>query len=297
MFVGAFPIVFELERGWGSGAAGLPFIGVGVGMVLACVANLWDNKRYVRNLVANGGSLPPEARLPMCCVGGCALPIGLFWRSPITSPHKPSNNLNRFAWTTLPSVHWIVPIIASAPFGFGMVLVFLSMMSYLVDAYLMYAASALASNAVLRYAPLNPFPFPSRLAAREVAQLTPSFARSIFGAVFPLFTSYLFSGLGTQWALSLIAFLSLALAPIPFIFYYYGARIRAHSTFAPGHKPAAAAAAAPASQPQLERQPTIQEKLEANEVAALDLAQTVNREEEIAKEQREGVYHEEEKEF
>ncbi|GAA5932784.1 hypothetical protein JCM1841_006402 [Sporobolomyces salmonicolor] len=254
LMFGAFPIVFELERGWGSGAAGLPFIGVGVGMVLACVANLWDNKRYVRNLVANGGSLPPEARLPMCCVGGCALPIGLFW----------------FAWTTLPSVHWIVPIIASAPFGFGMVLVFLSMMSYLVDAYLMYAASALASNAVLR---------------------------SIFGAVFPLFTSYLFSGLGTQWALSLIAFLSLALAPIPFIFYYYGARIRAHSTFAPGHKPAAAAAAAPASQPQLERQPTIQEKLEANEVAALDLAQTVNREEEIAKEQREGVYHEEEKEF
>ncbi|GAA5867304.1 hypothetical protein JCM1840_005020 [Sporobolomyces johnsonii] len=256
LMFGAFPIVFERERGWGAGAAGLPFIGVGVGMVLACIVNLWDNKRYVRNLVANGGSLPPEARLPMCCVAGCALPIGLFW----------------FAWTTMPSVHWIVPTIAAAPFGFGMVLVFLSMTSYLVDAYLMYAASALASNAVLR---------------------------SIFGAIFPLFTSYLFSGLGTQWALSFIAFLSLALAPIPFIFYYYGARIRANSTFAPGHKPAAAAAAAaaPASQPQLERQPTLQQQLEANEITDLDLAQAVSHKQEIVKEWREGTYHQQEKEF
>jgi hypothetical protein len=43
-------------------------------------------------------------------VGAVFLPIGLFG----------------FAWTCQKSVHWSACIILSAPFGFGMVLVFLS---------------------------------------------------------------------------------------------------------------------------------------------------------------------------
>lgn len=113
LFFGAYPIVYQQERGWSPGIGGLPFIAVGVGMLLAVAANIYDNKRYVRNLIANGGSLPPEARLPLCCVGGVVLPIGLFW----------------FAWTTLPQVHWIASVLAGVPFGFGMVAVFLAMMS------------------------------------------------------------------------------------------------------------------------------------------------------------------------
>jgi len=49
-----------------------------LGMVLAVVANAIDNKRYKRNLIAAGGTLPPEARLPLGCVGAVVLPIGLF---------------------------------------------------------------------------------------------------------------------------------------------------------------------------------------------------------------------------
>lgn len=48
-----------------------------------------------------------------------------------------------FAWTNYPSIHWIVSIIATAPFGFGMVLVFLSIMNYLIDAYVIYAGMSL----------------------------------------------------------------------------------------------------------------------------------------------------------
>jgi hypothetical protein len=48
------------------------------------------------------------------------LPVGLFW----------------FAWTTQPSVHWIVPIIASFPFGMAMVLVFLTMVSFPFPSFL-----------------------------------------------------------------------------------------------------------------------------------------------------------------
>ncbi|KAI5481709.1 hypothetical protein MNV49_002935 [Pseudohyphozyma bogoriensis] len=217
LLFGAFDIVWVEVRGWSPGLAGLPFIGVGVGMGLAIVINVFVNKKYGRDAAAAGGSLPPEARLPVCALGGAMLPIGLFW----------------FAWTCGPSVHWIVPCLAVIPFGCGMVLVFLAMMNYLVDTYLFFAASALAANSVLR---------------------------SIFGAVFPLFTTQMFDRLGYHWALTLVAFLSLMLVPIPVLFYIYGERIRANSAFAPGHK------AAPPPKTQAEKDLAV-------EVAEADLAQ------------------------
>lgn len=94
-----------------------------------------------------------------------------------------------FAWTAAPArIHWIAPIICSAPFGCGMVLVFLSCFNYLIDGYLLHAASVLAANSVLR---------------------------SLFGVGFPLFVSPMFKNLGVNWACTLIAFLALACAPLP----------------------------------------------------------------------------------
>jgi hypothetical protein len=106
---------------------------------------------------ARGEKVAPEARLVGCSVGACLLPIGLFW----------------FAWTSAPPTHWIVPIIASVPFGTGFLLIFTGMQLYLIDAYDLFAASALASNAVMR---------------------------AVFGAVFPLFTAKMYARLGLQWA-------------------------------------------------------------------------------------------------
>jgi multidrug resistance protein len=145
---GAFPIVYQQGRGWSPGIGGLAFLGVAVGMLIGVGYSIYDNKRYARIEEEHEGDAPPEARLPPAIIGAVALPIGLFW----------------FAWTNSPSVHWIVSIIGTAPFGFGMVLVFLGCMNYLIDAYTIYAASVLAANSVLR---------------------------SIFGAVFPLFTTYM----------------------------------------------------------------------------------------------------------
>lgn len=101
--------------------------------------------------------MAPEARLVGCAAGAVLLPIGLFW----------------FAWTSSPNVHWIVPIIASVPFGTGFLLIFTGIQLYLIDAYALFAASALASNAVLR---------------------------AVFGAVFPLFSNELYERLGLNWA-------------------------------------------------------------------------------------------------
>lgn len=117
MCFAAFPIVFQQGRGWSPGIGGLAFIGIAVGMMFAVVGTMFDNKRYMRAVVAGGGSAPPEARLPPTLVGSILLPVGLFW----------------FAWTNGKEIHWIVPIMGSAVFAAGLVLVFLSLMNYLVD--------------------------------------------------------------------------------------------------------------------------------------------------------------------
>lgn len=195
MMFGAFPIVFGEARGWKSGASGLPFLAVGLGMLGAiAISGFVVQPAYVRELNANGGRpLPPERRLPICCVGAVALPISLFW----------------FAWTVSPNIHWIVPCLAVIPFGVGQVLLFLPLFNYSIDVYLLYAASALAANAV---------------------------ARSILGAVLPLATRRMFHAMGNEWALTFLGFLSLLFAPVPFFFIKYGAQIRKRSRFAPGHR-------------------------------------------------------------
>jgi hypothetical protein len=146
MMFAAFPIVYQQNRGWSPGIGGLAFIGLAVGITIAVMYSLWDNKRYKNVEGKHNGQAPPEARLPPCMLGSILLPVGLFW----------------FAWTNYPSIHWSVSVIGTAPYGFGMVLVFLSIMNYLIDAYVIYAASVLAANSVLR---------------------------SLFGASFPLFTT------------------------------------------------------------------------------------------------------------
>ncbi|KAL2181621.1 major facilitator superfamily domain-containing protein [Thermothelomyces heterothallicus CBS 202.75] len=186
----AFPIVFQINRGWSPGIGGLAFIGVAVGMLFAVAYSMIDNRRYGRVAAASpGGMAPPEARLPPAIVGSVLLPVGLFW----------------FAWTNGPGVHWVVPIIASAFFAAGLVLVFLSLLSYMIDSYTVFAASVLAANSVLR---------------------------SLFGAAFPLFTPYMYDDLGIHWASTVPAFLALACMPFPFLFYRYGARIRRSCKYA-----------------------------------------------------------------
>ena len=193
MMFAAFPIVFQETRGWSEGIGGLAFLGVAVGMIIAVIYTIPDNKRYNRvadAAIAKGEiGAPPEARFPPTKIGAICLPLGLFW----------------FAWTNYPSIPWIVCIIATAPFGFGMVLVFLSIMNYLIDAYTIYAASVLAANAVLR---------------------------SLFGAAFPLFTTQMYDSLGIHWASSIPAFLALMCVPFPFLFDRYGPAIRKRCKFA-----------------------------------------------------------------
>ncbi|KAL6719033.1 hypothetical protein ACLMJK_003268 [Lecanora helva] len=185
----AFPVVFEEERHWSQGVSGLSYVGVMMGQILSMFFYVFLEVKYQKGLAANPGKAKPEGRLQPAMIGAVLLPIGLFW----------------FAWSTYPQIHWIVSILGGAVFGFGQVLLYISLTNYIVDAYTVYAASALAANAILR---------------------------GLFGAAFPLFTPYMYQNLGTQWASSVPAFLALACTPLPFLFYTFGNSIRARSKYA-----------------------------------------------------------------
>jgi MFS family permease len=150
----AYPIVYQQVRGWPQGVASLPFLAIALGIIFSLIyVAAVDQKRYAKIVEKNKGFAPPEARLPPAMLGAVALPVGLFW----------------FAWTNDPDTFWLISVSAGVLFGFGMVLLYMSLTNYLVDAYLGYAASALAASTVLR---------------------------SIAGAVFPLFTANLYDALG-----------------------------------------------------------------------------------------------------
>ncbi|KAI9001160.1 MFS general substrate transporter [Trametes punicea] len=109
------------------------------------------------------------------------------------------------AFTTYKHVHWIGPIIGSIPFGAGVYYIYTAVFTYLVTAYRPIAASAMASNSAMR---------------------------STFAAVFPLFAGAMYHRLGTVGATALLAGLTTLMAPLPFIFYRIGAKLRAKSRFA-----------------------------------------------------------------
>lgn len=108
------------------------------------------------------------------------------------------------AWSAYSHIHWIVPMLSGLVFGMGFLLIFIAILNYLTDAYHVFAASA---NGIA------------------------STSRSIFGALLPLAAKPMYTKLGVHWAGTLLAFVSLGMAIIPFAFIKYGDRIRAHSRF------------------------------------------------------------------
>jgi DHA1 family multidrug resistance protein-like MFS transporter len=110
LFFEAYPVSFQEERGWNDGVGALPFLSIFVGILLASGLVIVNTKtRYRRLHEKSGGRVPPEERLILMGVGGCVLPIGLFW----------------FAWTSNPNITWVPQVLAGAPIGFGIFLIFL----------------------------------------------------------------------------------------------------------------------------------------------------------------------------
>ncbi|KAJ5546097.1 MFS general substrate transporter [Penicillium frequentans] len=134
-FLTAYTVVFEGVYGFNAGESGLPLFGLVVGLIIAASYIVYSASGYNRKLDANGGVPVPEWRLPPVIVGGALFAAGLFW----------------FGWTGFSgTVHWIVPTLSGLFTGFGLLIIFIQLFNYLIDTYLMFAASAIAANTFCR---------------------------------------------------------------------------------------------------------------------------------------------------
>ncbi|KAF5381256.1 hypothetical protein D9615_008392 [Tricholomella constricta] len=186
MFV-TFASFFSQTYGFGPGIGGLAYLGLGIGFFIATFAGAkFADKVYKYLADKRGGKGTPEMRMPALFFGSFFVPIGLFW----------------YGWSAQAKLHWMMPIVGSGIFGFGVVTTTLPILLYLVDAF-EYAASATAAAYVLR---------------------------SLLGFVFPLFGQQMFDTLGIGGGNSLLAGLAILLGiPFPVWIYYRGEAIRLKS--------------------------------------------------------------------
>ena len=116
-------------------------------------------------------------------VGSIAVPVGLFW----------------FGWSAQAHAHWILPILGSSVFGFGMMSILLPMQLYIVDAF-QYPASALAAVSLFR---------------------------SLLAFAIPLFAPQMIAAMGLGGTYSFLGGLSIIVGiPVPVWIYLRGANFR-----------------------------------------------------------------------
>ncbi|KAG2132085.1 major facilitator superfamily domain-containing protein [Suillus clintonianus] len=183
-----FPDLFSNVYHFSIGIGGLPYIGIGVGFLSAAVfgAKICD-KTYIYLATQNGGKGKPEMRIPALIFGSLFVPVGLFW----------------YGWSAQAEIHFMMPIVGTAIFGFSIMTASLAIQLYLVDTFT-YAASAVAAASTLR---------------------------SLLGFAFPLFGQQMLAALGYGGGNSLLAGLAIVIGiPFPIWIYYAGERMRARSS-------------------------------------------------------------------
>ncbi|KZV69848.1 MFS general substrate transporter [Peniophora sp. CONT] len=183
-----FPDLFANTYGFNAGTSGLAYLGLGIGFFLATMmGGHLGNIIYMHYTKKNNGVSKPEYRVPALIFGSIFVPIGLFW----------------YGWSAQAGIHWIMPIIGTGWFGFGMMASYLPCQLYLIDTF-PYAASALSAAAV---------------------------ARSLLGFCFPLFAGQMYAALGYGGGTSLLGGLAIVLGiPFPLYLWRYGEQLRARSS-------------------------------------------------------------------
>lgn len=185
-----FTPVFENQYGFNTGEAGIAYLGLGVGFIIGQLAVGIFSDRYLKAKTIADGQMKPEHRLLPLVIGAILVPIGLIW----------------YGWSAQHHMHWMMPIVGTGFIGVGTLFAYLPIQMYLVDAFGIYAASAVATNTVVR---------------------------SLFGATLPLSGGPLYSRLGLGWGNSLLALIALIFSPMPFLLNKYGERIRTNPRFQP----------------------------------------------------------------
>ncbi|UKZ49254.1 hypothetical protein TrVGV298_003499 [Trichoderma virens] len=193
LFTSLTPLFMEIYH-FKTSYAGLTFLGIGIGSMIGVAFFSLTSDRTIKKKAAEEAvaaeaegrapeGMKPEYRLSPLMVGALVLPMGFFI----------------YGWTAEYQVHWIAPIIGTVVIGVGDLIVYMSLQMYLVDTFTIYAASALAANAVIR---------------------------SIAGSVLPLAGLPMYNRLGMGWGNSILGFIGLALSPVAWLFLKHGENLR-----------------------------------------------------------------------
>ncbi|KAH8828660.1 major facilitator superfamily domain-containing protein [Flagelloscypha sp. PMI_526] len=181
-----YAVFGENGYGFNIGEVGLASLGFGIGTFVGTITvSKWGAQVYNKLGVRDGKS-KPEHRLPGLIVGSFFSPIGLLW----------------YGWSAQARVHWVMPIIGTGIFAFGLMLVWIPIQLYIVDTFV-FAASATSTLMVFR---------------------------SLVAFCFPLFAKQMFDKLGLGPGNSLLAGVAVVVGiPFPIWLYFNGERLRRHN--------------------------------------------------------------------
>lgn len=192
MFFFAYPLIYEEGKGWSSSKTGIMFLPIAAGVIVCTAISPWINKHYN----SKAQVYRDRGELPPAELRLYPMMVGC-WFVVI--------GLFPFAWSSAPHISWAGPCFSGFSVGFGFLMLYNPANNYIVDSYQHYASSALAAKTLVR---------------------------SVWGACVPLFTIQMYHRLGLEWASTLMAFIALACCAIPYLFFFFGARIRKHSKYA-----------------------------------------------------------------
>ncbi|KAK3986985.1 major facilitator superfamily domain-containing protein [Cladorrhinum sp. PSN332] len=152
------------------------------------ICNHLLDRIYIRLRDTHKGVGQPEHRLPLAIVGGLTLPLAVA----------------AFGWIPEFKPPLFVMLLAVSFLGCTLMLAMIPVMTYIVDAFGLYSASALTGVMV---------------------------TRCLMGTFMPLTTAPLVDNFGYGWGFSVLAGVALLMAPIPMLMMRYGPRWRQFSKF------------------------------------------------------------------
>ena len=143
LVLATFANLWTEQYHWSVSSSGLNYIALVVGEVIAAQLGARVQDRVWRYLKKkSGGEISPEYRVPLMYPGAILVPIGILW----------------YGWSAQAHLHFMMPDIGIAIFGFATMIATQSMQAYLVDTYGQWSASAAAASSWLRC--LAAFTFP-----------------------------------------------------------------------------------------------------------------------------------------
>lgn len=173
----------QLETSW------LTWCLQGLGSSISVViCNLYLDKIYIKLRAANNGIGLPEHRLPIAIIGALTLPPALAL----------------YGWSAEYKLPLVFVLLSVVWIRLSLMLAYVPLIAYVVDACGLYSASALTGIIVIR---------------------------CLASSFLPLMTTLLAENLGYGWGLTILGAISLDFALIPILMLKYGSQWRQHSHY------------------------------------------------------------------